>query len=134
MELPAHSHTAREGQDAGKRSGLGSTLSREVTWHGGGLTGQGCQTWGTRLGTWNISEVPYLKGLCVHAQSCPIRCDLMDCSPLGSSPLPMGFPKQEYWSESPFPPPGMFPTQRNLCLLRWHVGSLPLSHQGSPFK
>ena len=28
---------------------------------------------------------------------------------------------------------GIFPTQGlNLCLLRWWVDSLPLSHQGSP--
>ena len=26
-------------------------------------------------------------------------------------PLSMGFPRQEYWSELPFPSPGIFPTQ-----------------------
>ena len=24
--------------------------------------------------------------------------------------LPIGFPRQEYWSELPFPSPGVFPT------------------------
>ena len=34
------------------------------------------------------------------------------------APLPMGFPRQEYWSGLPFPSPGVFPTQGlNLCLL-----------------
>ena len=47
--------------------------------------------------------------------------------------LYMGFPRQEYWSGLPFPPLEIFPTQgSNPCLLRWQVGSLPLSHQGSP--
>ena len=31
----------------------------------------------------------------------------MDCSPPGSSVL--GSPRQEYWSGSPFPPPGELP-------------------------
>ena len=26
------------------------------------------------------------------------------------APLSMGFPRQEHWSELPFPPPGIFPT------------------------
>ena len=30
----------------------------------------------------------------------------MDCSPPGQPHLSMGFPKQEYWSGLPFPPPG----------------------------
>ena len=48
-------------------------------------------------------------------------------------PLFMEFPKQEYWSELPFPPPGIFPIQGSnpcfLCLLHWQTTSLPLSHQ-----
>ena len=48
--------------------------------------------------------------------------------------LSMGFPKQEYWSELPFPSPGIFANQRsNPHLLNWQRDSLPLSHQGSPF-
>ena len=27
--------------------------------------------------------------------------------------LPIGFPRQEYWSELPFPSPGVFPTQES---------------------
>ena len=40
----------------------------------------------------------------------------------------MGFSRQEYWSGWPFPPPGIFPTQR---LNTWQADSLPLSHRGS---
>ena len=35
--------------------------------------------------------------------------DPMDCSLLGSSPLSMGFSRQEYWSGLPFPSPGDLP-------------------------
>ena len=31
----------------------------------------------------------------------------MDCGP--QAPLSMGFPRQEYWSGLPFPPPGDLP-------------------------
>ena len=46
------------------------------------------------------------------------------------APLCMGFPRQEYWSGLPSPPsedPGTEPTTP-----AWLVGSLPLSHLGSP--
>ena len=43
----------------------------------------------------------------------------------------MRFPRQEYWSGLPFPPPGIFPTQGlNSCLLHWQAGSLPLTPPG----
>ena len=41
-------------------------------------------------------------------QSCPTLCDLVDCSPPGSSPS-MEFSRQEYWSGLPFPSPGDLP-------------------------
>ena len=43
--------------------------------------------------------------LCLVAQLCPTLCDPMDYSSQGS----MGFSRQEYWSGSPFPPPGYLP-------------------------
>ena len=39
-------------------------------------------------------------------QSCLTLCDPMDCS---QAPLSMGFPRQEYWSGLPCPPPGDLP-------------------------
>ena len=51
-------------------------------------------------------------------------------------PLPMGFPRQEYWSGLPFPPAGkVFPTQglnSHLLCLNWQVDSSPLCHLESP--
>ena len=41
------------------------------------------------------------------SQLCPTLCDPVDCSLPGSSV--MGFSRQEYWSELPFPSPGVFP-------------------------
>ena len=53
-------------------------------------------------------------------------CDPVDCRLPGSSVH--GFPRQEYWSGLPFPPPGIFPTQgSNLRLLPWWADSLPVS-------
>ena len=40
-------------------------------------------------------------------QSCPTLCDLMHCSPPGSSVHE--FSTQEYWSGVPFPSPGDLP-------------------------
>ena len=71
---------------------------------------------------------------CVHAQSCSTLCDPMDYSPPPSSVH--GISRQEYWSESPFPPtgdlpdPGIKPTSPESPALQ--EDSLPLSHQGSP--
>ena len=47
------------------------------------------------------------------------------------APLSMGFSREEYWSELPFPPPGIFPIQGSnlslLCILHYQVGSLPVA-------
>ena len=43
----------------------------------------------------------------LFAQSCPTLCDPMDVA--CQDPLSMGFPRQEYWSGLPFPPPGNLP-------------------------
>ena len=40
-------------------------------------------------------------------QSCPTLCDPMDLA--NQVLLSMGFPRQEYWSELPFPFPGDLP-------------------------
>ena len=50
--------------------------------------------------------------LCIHAQSlsCVRLCDLMDCSPPGSSV--QGISQQEYWSRLPFPSPEDLPNSR----------------------
>ena len=53
---------------------------------------------------------------------------------VAQAPLPMRFPKQEYWSELPFPSPGDVPESgiEPQSLPHWQAGSLPLSQPGSP--
>ena len=43
----------------------------------------------------------------MHDQMWTTLCDPLDFSCPG--PLSFGFPRQEYWSELPFPPPGDLP-------------------------
>ena len=47
------------------------------------------------------------RGVCICTQSHPTLCDSMGCSP--PAPLSVGFSRQEYWSELPFPLPGDLP-------------------------
>src|SRR5574337_949145 len=51
---------------------------------------------------------PTFAVMCLVAQSCPILCDPMDCSP-DRLLCPWGFSRQEYWSGLPCPPPGDLP-------------------------
>ena len=52
----------------------------------------------------------------------------VDCQ----APLSMGFPRQEYWSGLPVPPPGDLPdTGIKPTSPALQVGFLPLSHQES---
>ena len=48
----------------------------------------------------------------------------------------MGFPKQEYWSRLPFPPPGDLPDpgiEPCLLHLHWQAGSFQLAPPGRRF-
>ena len=71
--------------------------------------------------------------VCVVTQSWPTLCNPMDCSPPGSSVH--GFPRQEYWSGFPCPPPGDLPDPGIKPAFSVapasQVDSLLLSHQGS---
>ena len=51
------------------------------------------------------------------------------------APLSMGFPRQECWSELPFPSPGDLPELGSkLTSPAWQAGSLPLNHlESSPY-
>ena len=46
------------------------------------------------------------------------------------APLTMGFSRQDYWSELPFPSPADYPDPHLLSLLQWQMGSLPLAPRG----
>ena len=67
------------------------------------------------------------------AKPCPTLCN-----PKASQvPLSMGFPRQEYWSGLPFPPPGDLPDPgikpTPLASPALEADSLPLRHLGSPW-
>ena len=49
------------------------------------------------------------------------------------APLPMGFPKKEYWSALPCPPGDLPNLGSTVRLLHWQVDSLPLHHLGKPY-
>ena len=88
-------------------------------------------------------KMPVCVSLCVcvcvqvHAQLCPILCDLMDCSPPGSSGHGILQARiREVGCH--FLLQGIFRTQGLnlylLCLLHRQVDSLPLAPQGKPSK
>ena len=73
-----------------------------------------------------------LRAFCVHvcAQSYPTLCDPTDVA--RQAHLAMDFPRQEYWSGRPFPPPGDLPDpgiKPPSPVLQAH--SSPRSHLGS---
>ena len=75
--------------------------------------------------------------VCVCTQSCPTLCNLMDCSPPGSSVHGI-FQARNTGVGCYFLLQGIFPTQglnpSLLCLLHWQVDSLPLEPLGKPLK
>ena len=89
---------------------------------------EGNQPSSHQLGSCDTVKVQLLFSLsCVRS-----FCNPLDCSP-PVSPLSMGFSRQEYWLELPFPPPG--------CLRNTRIepvspalagGFFTLSRQGSP--
>ena len=69
----------------------------------------------------------FSRCVCLVTQSCLTLCNPKDRSLPGSSV--QGFPRQEYWSELPFPSPGIFTTQIKPSSPAQQVGFfLPLSH------
>ena len=73
---------------------------------------------------------------CSVTKSCQFFCDLVDCSPPGSSVHGTSQARIPEWVATSFYR-GIFPTHgSNLhlqCLLLWQANSLPLSHQGVQF-
>ena len=69
---------------------------------------------------------------CLLTESCPTLLQPPRTSAL-QAPLSLGFPRQEYWSGLPFPPPGDIPDAGvEPVSPAWQVGSLPLSHLEAP--
>ena len=78
----------------------------------------------------------------LSAQWCPTLCNIFFSlffatfwTAASQAPPSMGFPRQEYWSGLPLPPPGDFPNPQiksaSPVSPALQMGSLPLSHQGS---
>ena len=73
--------------------------------------------WMTLLFTWK--EYNIVNQL-LYWSVCSVVSDYFATSwtVVHQAPPSVGFPRQEYWSGLPFPPPGIFPAQgSNLCLL-----------------
>ena len=80
---------------------------------------------------WNFLKAQ--KKMCMCAQSCPILCDLMDCSSIhGSSKAKNTRMACHFLLWKIVPIQGSNP--RLLRLLHWQADSLPLSHLGSSQK
>ena len=82
----------------------------------------------------------YVQKLCLCAKSlqlCSTLCDPMDCSLPGSCVRGILQARILDWVAMPSSG-GIFPTQESnwylLCLLHWHVGSLPLALPGKPIQ
>ena len=76
-------------------------------------------------------EQAYLETLhaCMLSHFSHARLFVTPWTAAHQAPLSMGFPRQEYWSGLPFPPPGdLLNPGIELCLLHWQADSLPLSH------
>ena len=57
--------------------------------------------------------IPQRSALPSSYSACTLSCVWLIATPwtiAHQAPLPMGFPRQEYWSGLPFPPPGDLPT------------------------
>ena len=90
-----------------------------------------------RSGPEIIEEVLLLSLRSVHV--CMLSCVQLFATlwtVARQAPLSSEFPRQEYWSGLPFPPPGDPPdpglNSGLLCLLHWQVSSLPLLLSGKP--
>ena len=78
-----------------------------------------------------VFQEPVIVWACLVTQSCLTLRTLWTVA--HQTPLSMGFLRQEYWSELPFPSPWDLPDPGNEPTSpALQAESLPLSHQGSP--
>ena len=80
-----------------------------------------------------LKEKLYMCSVCLVVNSCLtfVTPWTLACQ----APLSMGFPRQEYWSMLPFPPPGDLPDpgiESPTSCVSNTAGLLLLSHHGSP--
>ena len=112
------------------------TLSEKAGRGGPALSYSGCA--GKIRISVSLSRRRVERSLCVLSRSVVFHSLLTPWTAAHQPSLSMGFPRQEYWSRLPFPPPGIFPIQGwnspVLHLLHWQTDSLPGSHLGSPLE
>ena len=110
------------------------TLSEKAGRGGPALSYSGCA--GKIRISVSLSRRRVERSLCVLSRSVVFHTLLTPWTAAHQPSLSMGFPRQEYWSRLPFPPPGIFPIQGwnspVLHLLHWQTDSLPGSHLGRP--
>ena len=89
--------------------------------------------------TQQFRSLGYLRqnvGVCSDARLCPTLATLWTIA--HQVPLCTGFPRQEYWSGLPHPPPRDLPDPgikpKLSHLLYWQVDSLLMSHLGQPLQ
>ena len=84
---------------------------------------------------WWLENVHLVPDYAQSLQSCPTLCETMYCV-AHQTPLSMGFPRQEYWSGLPYPPPGDLPNTgmepKSSVSPALQADSLWLSHWESP--
>ena len=68
---------------------------------------------------------------CLVTKSCPTLCNLMDCSPPGSSVHGISQARMLEWVAISFSRGPSQTRESNLCLLHWQVDSFLLSYQRS---
>ena len=76
------------------------------------------------------------EGVCVLSHFCHVLLFVTPSTIACQAPLSLGFPRQEYWSGLPFPPPGDLPNSKikptSPMTPALKADTLPLCHQGSP--
>ena len=102
------------------------TLSRSGWWLHNIIPIKNSLSYTQVLGTSPYKMYVYV---CMRAQSCPTLCNPPQTEAL-QAPLSMGFPREEYWSGSPFPSlQGLKPASPGSPALQ--ADSFLLSHWGS---
>ena len=113
---------------------------KAIKWLSGGRTFQQCwNNWISINKKLNLDLyfTPYTKIIWNSTLQCVlshIRLCVTPPTAAHQASLSMGFPRQEYWSGLPFPPPGDLPDIQgsNPRLLHWQADSLPPNHLGIP--
>ena len=128
---------------------------RQARWRGRGLCERFPHPIQSQCGPW-LAERPRAKQLHLSGpwcfpphsspRSCPRKQRALSCSspvqffatlrtPAHQAPLPMGFSRQEYWSELPCPPPGALPNPEIECASPVsQADSSPAESPGKPLR